>query len=129
MTHFTLTKNWERSLRSNYTLELRDETDTLLSSCGLQKIKTAFGDTFVDTLCFGGVATPLQHRRKGYGEALVRAALEHASNVKIYSHVSKKNTASLRTHEKCGFREILDYAVYADGSVNDASCTLCVESK
>ena len=86
-------------------------------------------EPYRDGLLLEALETAPEHRRKGYGEALVRAALEHTSNVKIYSHVSKKNTSSLRTHEKCGFREILDYAVYADGSVNDASCTLCVESK
>jgi len=33
----------------------------------------------------------------------------------------------LRTHEKCGFQRILDYAVYADGSVNDRCYTLVRE--
>jgi L-amino acid N-acyltransferase YncA len=39
--------------------------------------------------------------------------------------VSKKNTASLAVHEKCGFVQVLDYAKYIDGSVARNAVTLC----
>lgn len=71
--------------------------------------------------------TTPHYRRKGYAVKLVLAALEYMGNIKIYSHVGKKNIPSLRTHESCGFRRILEYAVYADGSVNDRCCTLLHE--
>ena len=67
-------------------------------------------------------------RRQGYAEKLIRAVQEQFSNQRIYSHVSKKNAASLRVHEKCGFRRISEYAVYIDGSVNRRACTLCWEN-
>ena len=68
--------------------------------------------------------TAPEQRRKGYATALIRAALAQVGTVKIYSHVGKRNEASLKTHIACGFRRISEQAVYADGSVNDRCCTL-----
>ena len=84
-------------------------------------------EPYQDGLLLTALETHPQMRRRGFAEKLVKAALEYALNMTIYSHVSKKNIASLRTHEKCGFRKILDYAVYADGSVDDRCFTLCHE--
>ena len=67
-------------------------------------------------------------RRQGYAEKLIRAVQDQFPNQRIYSHVSKKNAASLRVHEKCGFRRISEYAAYIDGSVNQRACTLCWEN-
>lgn len=66
-------------------------------------------------------------RRKGYASALMEAALGRLPGEKVYSHVSRRNLPSRKTHEKCGFRPVLDYAVYLDGSVNRRSLTLCRE--
>lgn len=82
-------------------------------------------EPYQDGLLLEALETAPQHRRKGYASALIRAVLTQVKDVKIYSHVSKRNTASLRTHEKCGFHRILEYAVYADGSVLTSSCTFC----
>ena len=60
-------------------------------------------------------------------ETLIRAVQELPEIEKIYAHVHKKNTASLKTHKNCGFRRILEHAVYIDGSVRTNSCTLCYE--
>lgn len=66
-------------------------------------------------------------RQRGYAETLVCAAqsylAEQGSGV-LYSHVSKKNAASLAVHKKCGFQIIMDHAVYSDGSVHQNSYTL-----
>ena len=72
--------------------------------------------------------TAPSRRRQGYGVQLIKAVQEQFSNQRIYSHVGKKNVASLRVHEKCGFRRISEYAVYIDGSVNRRACTLCWEN-
>ena len=82
-------------------------------------------EPYQDGLLLEALETAPAFRRKGYGEALVRQTLETVGTMKVYSHVGKRNTASLRTHEKCGFVKILDHAVYADGSVNNVGCTLC----
>ena len=43
--------------------------------------------------------------------------------------VGKKNAASLKAHEKCGFRRVADFAVCVDGSVNQKMYTLCWDDK
>lgn len=82
-------------------------------------------EPYQDGLLLEALETAPEHRRKGYACALVRAVLARFGEEKIYSHVSKKNTPSLRTHESCGFHRILEHAVYADGSVLTNSCTFC----
>ena len=65
------------------------------------------------------------HRRQGWAEKLVNAVLEgFAPGSVIYSHVAKRNTASLSTHKKCGFQIALDYAKYVDGTVTQYACTM-----
>ena len=83
-------------------------------------------EPYRDGLLLEALETMPEHRRKGYAVSLVNAAAAYAGT-RIYSHVSKKNIPSLRTHEKCGFQRILDYAVYADGSVDDRCYTLVRE--
>ena len=54
----------------------------------------------------------------------VQSYLKEQGSGVIYSHVSKKNTASLGIHKKCGFEDFKDYAVYSDGSVLHSDVTL-----
>lgn len=82
-------------------------------------------EPYQDGLLLEALETKPDSRRMGYASALVAEVLRSVGDQKIYSHVSKRNTASLRTHEKCGFRRILEHAVYADGSVFSNSCTMC----
>lgn len=84
-------------------------------------------EPYRDGLLLEALETAPKHRKKGYAASLVSAAVSYAAGVKIYSHVAKHNIPSLRTHEKCGFQKIGDFAVYADGSVNDRCYTLCHE--
>ena len=72
--------------------------------------------------------TAPSRRRQGYGVQLIKAVQDQFSNQRIYSHVGKKNAASLQVHEKCGFRRISEHAAYIDGSVNQRACTLCWEN-
>jgi len=81
-------------------------------------------EPYADGLLLEALETAPGQRRKGYAEKLIRAVLEQFPQ-KIYSHVSKKNTASLMVHQKCGFWQILDYAKYIDGSVLRTAVTLC----
>ena len=49
------------------------------------------------------------HRRKGYGAGLLSSvtdSLKKDGSFRLCSCVSKKNAASLKTHEKCGFRVV-----------------------
>lgn len=83
---------------------------------------------FLDGQLLEGLETKPGHRRKGYAASLIRAVQEHApSGTRIYSHVSRSNTASLRLHESCGFRVAWESARCLDGSVSTRRRTLCWE--
>lgn len=82
-------------------------------------------EPYKDGLLLEALETLPARRRKGYASALINAVLALYPNEKIYSHVGKKNLASMKTHESCGFHRILDHAVYADGSVLQSCCTYC----
>ena len=68
--------------------------------------------------------TAPDHRRKGYAKELMHAVLDEMGHVIVYSHVSRRNEASLRTHYACGFQKHLDHVVYLDGSVTNRAVTL-----
>ena len=85
-------------------------------------------EPYRDGLLLEALETAPHLRRKGFAEKLIRAAQKNVKGEKIYSHVHKRNVPSLRIHEKCGFMKVLDFAVYADGSVNDRCATLLYES-
>ncbi len=82
-------------------------------------------EPYRDGLLLEALETAPQQRNRGYACALIHAVLSYVGESKVYSHVSKKNHASLAVHQKCGFHRIADHAVYADGSVFQSSCTLC----
>lgn len=80
-------------------------------------------EPYEDGLLLEALETAPEHRREGYAEKLIRAVQAEFPQT-IYSHVSKKNTASLNVHQKCGFSQVLDYAKYIDGSVVRNAVTL-----
>ena len=82
-------------------------------------------EPYRDGLLLEALETAPSCRRQGYAEKLILAVRDQFGDMKIYSHVNKRNLPSLRVHEKCGFCRILEYAVYIDGSVNRRCCTLC----
>lgn len=73
-------------------------------------------EPYQDGLLLEALETAPAHRQKGFAAKLVSAATA-AVEKPVYSHISRKNTASQKTHIRCGFRRILSYARYADGSV------------
>lgn len=68
--------------------------------------------------------TAPDHRRRGYAEKLILEVTAFVGKT-VYAHVHKKNTASMALHHKCGFQQILDYAVFLDGTVSQRAWTLC----
>lgn len=84
-------------------------------------------EPYRDGLLLEALETAPGHRRKSYAASLIQAVQNHLRQqgpVRLYSHVSKRNTASLKTHEKCGFSVISDHAVYINGSVDYRCCTM-----
>ena len=89
-------------------------------------------EPYRDGLLLAALETAPAARKKGYASILVREVqdwLRQQGDLKLYSHVGKHNTASLKTHFACGFVKISDYAVYLDGSVDHRCCTMLYEIK
>ena len=83
---------------------------------------------FRDGQLLEGLETKPGQRRKGYAASLIRAVQELSpAGTRIYSHVSRDNTASMRLHESCGFRVIQESARCLDGGVSTRRRTLCWE--
>lgn len=84
-------------------------------------------EPFREGLLLEALETHPDYRRRGYAKTLISSVLEQLKQKGIpvvYSHVHKKNTASLCTHLSCGFQRVSEHSVYIDGSVNWRSCTL-----
>ena len=87
-------------------------------------------EPYRDGLLLEALETKPSCRKLGYATSLIRAAQQHLSQsekVKLYSHVNKRNAASIQTHQKCGFHVVSDCAVYINGSVDYRCCTLLYE--
>lgn len=82
---------------------------------------------FQDGLLLEAMETHPQYRGRGYAKKLITAALAQADAEKVYVHISRRNAASIAVHSACGFRKILPYARYADGSVLHNSDTWLYE--
>ena len=82
-------------------------------------------EPYRDGWLLAALETAPNDRRKGCGRALVEAVLALPEYDRIYSHIHRENIPSIRLHESCGFRKILDYGVYIDGSVNRYTLTYC----
>lgn len=84
-------------------------------------------EPFRDGMLLEALETAPAERRKGYAVKLVRSVLAFMGDMKVYSHVGKRNAASLAVHKHCGFRVLQDHAAYIDGSVDRRCCTLCYQ--
>ena len=90
------------------------------------KAAVRFGP-YKDGLLLHSLETDPSCRRKGYAYQLVIHILDYLRTMDckvVYSHVNKRNKASLVLHKKCGFDIISDTATYLDGTVTQYSNTL-----
>jgi len=89
-------------------------------------------EPYREGLLLQALETKPDDRRKGYGYALMMQVLEYLrvrGYTSVYSHIAKKNKASLALHSKCGFQLISDSARLIDGTVTQNSCTMYMELK
>ena len=87
-------------------------------------------EPFEDGLLLEALETMPGHRRKGYAAKIICAVLKALpAGTTVYSHVHKRNAASLATHRHCGFQEALEYARYVDGTVSRYACTMKISVK
>lgn len=74
-------------------------------------------EPYRDGLLLNSLVTLKDHRRKGYAERLLSCVLGHLCHEPVYVHIYEKNIASLRLHEKLGFKCLHAYAHMLDGAV------------
>lgn len=89
-------------------------------------------EPYQDGWLLAALETKPDYRNYGYGKVLVSEVLSYLAKIKrlpVYSHIGKRNIPSQKVHINCGFREILPYSVYADGTTNDHCCTYIYENK
>ena len=87
-------------------------------------------EQYSDGLLLSALETAPAHRCKGYASMLINAMVEFLKKQgggRLYSHVNKRNLASLAVHYKCGFRVLSDQAEYLDGTVASDAYTLHLE--
>lgn len=82
-------------------------------------------EPYQDGLLIEGLETRPDMRNRGFAKKLLFSVRASTGETPLYSHVAKKNLASVRTHLSCGFDHLLEYAIYADGSVLQNCCTFC----
>ena len=77
-----------------------------------------------DGLLLEALETHPDHRLQGHAKHLISELQQALPEATIYSHVSKRNRASLATHKACGFQILKDTVRLLDGTVSANSYTL-----
>lgn len=88
-------------------------------------VSIACTEAYEDGLLISALETAPDCRRKGFARKLLTAVVQREGG-KLYSHVAKNNTASLRLHEACGFRILKDSARLIDGTVSVRFYTMII---
>lgn len=87
-------------------------------------------EKYNDGYLLNSLETAPREREKGCAKALVSETIQYLKSeapVKLYSHIDNRNYISISVHTACGFKKILDHAVYLDGSVLHTSSTYLYE--
>ena len=72
--------------------------------------------------------TAPQLRNLGYATKLLHAVIDYLKSNHVdtlYSHIHKRNDASVAVHVACGFHSILEHGVLLDGTVSWSYRTYC----
>ena len=72
---------------------------------------------YEDGLLLNALVTDEDHRNKGYASVIFEE-IRHSVSASVYSHIHRKNAASIGLHCKFGFEKHKDYAVLLDGTVS-----------
>ena len=81
-------------------------------------------EPYSDGLLLCALETRPGFRRAGYAKKLICAVLS-VTALPVYSHISKRNLASIHAHTACGFQKLQDGVRYLDGSVSMQADTYC----
>ncbi len=91
-----------------YELGLYEE-DTRVSEAAIRFVQTRYGEGYVDTMTFSAVATPLEHRRKGYVREVFTHAYQKAMDAGIA--VSLLHPFSFSYYRKFGYGKVADHLI------------------
>ena len=98
----------------------------ILSNSG-QYLSALRLEAYEDGLLLEALETRPDCRRQGYAKKLIQSVLlQIDAGTRIYSHVSKKNAASIATHLGCRFEQYLDCVIESDGTRNDNLITVVI---
>lgn len=75
-----------------------------------------------DGLLLNAIMTDSAFRRKGYASRVMEEALRNTKGP-VYSHIHRKNKASIELHKKFGFVRLYDFSVLLDGTVSSDHIT------
>lgn len=78
-------------------------------------------EPYRDGLLVTALETRPEERGRGMAGKLISAVLQRLKSdddLKIYSHIQRRNIPSLRLHKSCGFSFCSDHAVFLDGSIS-----------
>ena len=114
---------YEESNRANGAENWPNESTWIVSGKYVSAMRL---EPYRDGMLLEALETAPDSRGKGYAQSLIRDFVSRYPG-KIYSHIHKQNTPSIRVHLKCGFRKIADNAVYVDGSFTHKSATYLLE--
>lgn len=111
---------------------IKPEAVYMIWSVDGKYVSTLRLEPYQDGLLLEALETVPEERKKRYAVSLISAVQKNLGSfdgIKVYSHVSKQNVASLKTHRRCGFEICMEYTVRADGSINHNAYTLCWTNK
>lgn len=95
---------------------------------GDQYISTLRMEPYEDGFLLQALKTHSGYLNKGFATKLFESILTEKKLIqKVYSHVEKRNIASMQLHRKLGFQIIKDYAKFLDGSVSANAVTFMYE--
>ena len=97
------------SFRKRFEIKLQDDEGETLTSGALTLIKSSYGDGFIDALCFGAVATPMKHRRKGYVRELFDVSFKWG--IENGAIISVLHPFSFSYYEKFGYGKVSDHRI------------------
>ena len=82
-------------------------------------------EQYKDGCLLSALETKPNCRKRGYGKSLVHQVLAQLpEETVVYTHIKKKNEASIAVHTSCGFYTITDCATLLDGTVSREYLTM-----
>jgi RimJ/RimL family protein N-acetyltransferase len=103
-------------------IEGKKITITLFENCEAVGGVRVWQTPHLDIWLIEGLEVKEEHRRQGYGLVLVKAcvkAMKELGEKDLYANISRSNIASIKTHERCGFKLVEEGTLNSLGDQRD----------